>query len=200
LKLIKCKIKIKNLLRYLSAPEIDDIESDSTDGGSKFKFDLKTKNLKKKLNEEKEDKVENELPIVRRKTRILLESKDVKNYALEFESLYDNYERDVDFIDTLDLGGCDSLNSEKNVNFPNSLNSSLKKKSSLIPYGRKASKPDKEKEDTQTVDTFNLEVDDYFNSKFSQSFKTRKNSILSVLQSNSFKRNLSELENGLNES
>lgn len=100
--------------------------------------------------------------------------KDHKNYAMDFESLYDNYERDVDFVDKMDSQNQNSLNSEKDFS------GSFKKRSSIIPYSKKSSKK---------IDDFNLdkvnnfEIDEYFLQE-SNSLSKRKSSILSILESN----------------
>jgi hypothetical protein len=110
----------------------------------------------------------------KKKSRIVLDdlklnTKDSKNYAMEFESLYDNYERDVDFVDKIDSQN--SLNSEKE------LGGSLKKRSPMNPFGKKSSKRD--------TDKFSNEIDEFFaEDNNSLNFK-RKSSILSILESNS---------------
>ena len=179
------KFFIKNF-RYLSAPEIDDEDSDSTNGGSSKidsqinKFSL-NKNNKNQENTKKfklfnfEDKeISRPFPNPsRKKSRIVLDDLklNTKDYAMEFESLYDNYERDVDFVDKIDSQN--SLNSEKDFG------GSLKKRSSIIPFGKKSSK-----KDCMNTDKFSHEIDEFFaEDNNSLNFK-RKSSILSILESN----------------
>jgi hypothetical protein len=128
--------------------------------------------------------------ISKKKSRIVLldeegmkfNLKDRKNYAMDFESLYDNYERDVDFVDKIDSLNQNSLNSENNFS------GSFKKKSSIIPYGKKPSK-----KDDLIIDKFNnYEIEEFFIQENNSPLK-RKSSILSILETNlNNKRNLNE--------
>lgn len=197
---------------------MDDIDSDSTDGGSKIKVEIdsklnklansntksnekKTKNMKfgsegEGLNQENQDKeilIHSQMhPIaVKRKSRIVLDEinlnkKEGKNYAMEFESLYDNYERDVNFVDNIDSLNSLNSNSFKEKDF----SGSFKKRSSIIPYGKKSSK----KEELVT-ENFNNEVDEFFK-QHSNSLKiNRKSSILGILESNvNYKKSLNDID------
>jgi hypothetical protein len=108
--------------------------------------------------------------------------KEHKNYAMEFESLYDNYERDVDFVDKIDSLNLNSINSEKDFS------GSFKKKSSIIPYGNKPSK----KDDFILEKINNFEIDEFFLQE-NNSLSKRKSSILGILESNhNNKRNLND--------
>lgn len=123
-------------------------------------------------------------PLVKKKTRIVLEeinkkSKDSKNYALEFENLYDNFEREVDFVENIDN------NSNVNSGSFKEGNEFFRKRSSqIIPFGS-ASKSNKKEE--------NIHVDEYFNDfnnndDFCNDLPKRKSSILGILETNVIKK------------
>ena len=188
-----------NKFRYLSAPEKDDIDSDSTDEDSKTKMEFEQKNQKFAL---MKNSIENPFKLTdknvandkdtfqpsysRRKSRIVLDevkfnSKESKNYAMEFENLYDNFERDVDFVDRMD-----SQNSLNSGSFKE-MSAGLRKRSSLKPFGKVT-----KNEEIPSENFFNNEIDDYF--KQDNNKLNRKSSILNILQSNINKKNISFCE------
>lgn len=137
-------------------------------------------------------------PAAKRKSRIVLdEKKEYKNYAMEFESLYDNYERDVDFVDNID-----SINSQNSGSFKENkdFSGSFRKRSSIIPYGKKpsnvsnvsnnfSSAKKEENENDKSDKNFNIEVDEFFKQHSNSLKLNRKSSILGILESNINKKN-----------
>lgn len=163
-----------NFFRYLSCPELDDIESDTTDEESlniNYKktskpstkkklekqvetaaqyeklgerFDLEnevssnTNNHKKKDYSDENKEVEISLAFARKKSRVIPEeikinTRDIKGYAMEFESIYDHYQRDLDSLESLDLKIGKSEDIFNNVqNLGPQENKMLKQRRSLI--------------------------------------------------------------------
>jgi len=145
------------------------------------------KNFKLGESDEIKDK-ENSQPFsLRRKSRIVLNdlkfnTKEQKSYAMDFESLYDNFEREVDFVDKIDSQN--SQNSEKDFS------GNLRKRSSIIPFGKKAFKKDE-----LTADKFNNEIEEFFQQENNCLKLNRKSSILGILESNlNNKKNLNECD------
>lgn len=117
-----------------------------------------------------------------------------KNYALEFENLYDNFEREVDFVETIDKKN--SLNDNNNNNNVNSLKNDYQnlRRNSIIPFGKLNSQPKKEKEifsDEYLLDEENsLYPSNSFNNQenFDNNLIKRKSSILGILESSAIKK------------
>lgn len=178
----RCKVKNNKNINNENKNKFNLLENDI-----KNPFSLACNNENKNVKENDDLLLEKDkkISITRRKTRIVLDeintkSKNSKNYALEFENLYDNFEREVDFVDKIE--NKNSINSES---FKEE-NNSLRKKSSIVnPFGfvNRLSK----KDETFNDDYFNDAIDNYIED-YCNDLPKRKSSILGILESNVIKK------------
>jgi hypothetical protein len=141
----------------------------------------------------------------KRKSRIVLDeikanSKKSKKYAMEFENLYDNIERDINFEEKIEINRINSLELESVLKENNDTNNNctFRKKSSLIiPFGS-AYKIKKEEDifgfnlydnDNNNINNGNNNFNNFNNCNdndeyFCQNLLKRKSSILGILESN----------------
>lgn len=184
-----------NFFSYLSAPEKDDvnnfINNSSTDEENK------NKNKNTNTNTQQKDAINNNN--TKRKSRFVLNeikpnSKKSKKYALEFENVYDNFERESNFEEKIE---CSKLNYLESLESKSALkenncekNPIFKKKPSLIiPYDSPSKK--KIEESKLPFDLYDNDDEYKLISKkndtdetFCQNLLKRKSSIFGILKSN----------------
>lgn len=138
-------------------------------------------------------------PFMRKKSRIVLNeinanAKKSKNYAMEFENLYDKFERDIDFDERISnpnkiLQKSESPNTNKN------LKNYKRSPSLIIPFGSVNKSEKKEiAYDFLLSENFNFFNDDNICPNENQEFLIkRKSSILGKLESNVIKKRNSNI-------
>lgn len=153
----------------------------------------------------------NPLGYLKRKSRIVPEEikinpKDLKGFAMEFESIYDQYERDLEKFDTQNNSNFNP-NVNNFINFDNIINfenKNLQKKSSINPFSptkRNSLITCGNERSNRTLsgifipnsfdnDYINLKNDDNSNNDNEDNYflKSRTNSILRILENNMEKK------------